>query len=164
MDAGEKRVLLWIRYDGVERLVEPYALAYKRRRTDGMASEYFYVWDQTGGRSSGPGLKSLFHHKIAQMDLTETTFEPRYPMELAKAGERASKEYFGREFVGARREGLVSRPRTRAAARSAYGMVYRVECPYCQKQFSRSTTSTALKPHKDANGYPCAGRNGYRVY
>jgi hypothetical protein len=58
MQAGRSQTLLRITYDGVPRLVEPYALSFKWRK-DGAGQEYLYVWDRTGGRS-GPGRKSLF--------------------------------------------------------------------------------------------------------
>lgn len=58
MEAGGDRRLVRLTYDGVTRIVEPYALAYKRRK-DGHAEEYLYVYDRTGGRSSPPGIKSL---------------------------------------------------------------------------------------------------------
>jgi hypothetical protein len=50
-------------YDNVRRIVEPYSLVYKAR-TDGHRAEYLYVWDRTGGRSSGPGIKTFFHHYV----------------------------------------------------------------------------------------------------
>ena len=43
------------------------------------------------------------------------------------------------------------------------GPTYVVECAYCGKQFKRKTSGTALKAHKDINGYPCPGRHGYLV-
>jgi hypothetical protein len=55
---------LELEYDGTRRLVEPYSLVFKTRKSDGFGQEYFYVYDQTGGRTSGPGTKSLFHCKI----------------------------------------------------------------------------------------------------
>lgn len=62
LEAGSGLNLMRLTYDGVTRTVEPYSLSF-RRRQDGKANEYLYVWDRTGGRS-GPGIKALFHHKI----------------------------------------------------------------------------------------------------
>ena len=70
--------LLRVTYDGHSRLVEPYSLRYKRRK-DGHAEEYLYVWDRTGGRSSGPGLKTFLNGKIQSVEATDDTFEPRFP-------------------------------------------------------------------------------------
>ena len=72
--------------------MEPYALSFKWRQ-DGAGQEYLYVWDQTGGRS-GPGRKSLLNWKITSLADTEVKFEPRFEIELAKAGEYGERTTF----------------------------------------------------------------------
>lgn len=163
MEAGAGRRLLALTYDGWERQVEPYSLTYKRRK-DGHAEEYFYVWDRTGGRTSGPGQKTLLHDKVRDLRILDEQFEPRFPIELAKAGQPAEKEQFGSGVVRVR-SGLRSRvPTTRQRKATVWGaMTYTVQCPYCLKKFKRSAYSTVLNPHKDANGYRCSGRQGYLV-
>jgi len=160
-EAGAERKLLRLTYDGREREVEAYSLAYKRRR-DGYASEYFYAYDRTGGQSSGAGIKSFVRSGIQNLVLSDVTYEPRYPIELSKAGEASGKGYFARPTFG----GTTNRaPRTaRRGSVFGAGQTYKIECPYCNKRFTRTTRSTALKPHKDPNGYPCAGRTGYQVW
>ncbi len=155
LEAGSARKLLRIMYDGVEREIEPYSLVYKRRQ-DGNAFEYFYAWDRTGGRTSGPGIKTFFQHKVQNLEPTEVSFEPRFPIELTKAGEPVQGAYFGKPFSDGNRN-------TRASLVRSGGTRFTVECPYCQKRFPRSSYTTELRPHKDANGYPCAGRRGYLV-
>jgi hypothetical protein len=86
--------MLDMTYDGQRRLVEPYSLVFKRRK-DGFGQEYFYGFDTTGGRSTGPGLKTFLHPKIQAMSVAEQSFQPRLPIELGKAGEFAGKTYFG---------------------------------------------------------------------
>lgn len=164
LEAGAGRRLLIITYDGHQRVVEPYSLAYKRRQ-DGHASEYFYVWDRTGGRSSPPGIKTFFHHKIQNLSLSEEQFEPRYEIELSKAGEAAQRGHFGKPFAGKRRVSVFGRPGLAQPRRRAnpFAQTYTVECPYCQKRFKRTTNSAALNAHKDSNGYPCRSRRGYLV-
>jgi hypothetical protein len=63
MEAAESFTMLMLRYDGVNRLVEPYELSFKIRR-DGVAREYLYAYDTTGGESSGPGLKTFLPGKV----------------------------------------------------------------------------------------------------
>ncbi|MDI1296284.1 MAG: nucleotidyl transferase AbiEii/AbiGii toxin family protein [bacterium] len=162
LDAGARRRLMRITYDGTERVIEPYSLAYKRRQ-DGHASEYFYAYDLTGGARSGPGIKSFLHPKVEALAATEDSFEPRFEIELSKAGESPQNQYFGGSFKGNPRGGgrglsISSRHgfRTRAAN-------YTVECPYCQKRFKRTTASTVLNAHNDSNGYRCSARRGYLV-
>jgi predicted nucleotidyltransferase component of viral defense system len=187
MDAGSGRKLLALTYDGRDRLVEPYALRYKRRQ-DGHASEYLYVWDRSEG-GSGPGIKTFLQQKILNLTLTDQSFEPRFPIELSKAGEPEPDEHFGKPFSRRSRKrprksstGFLRQPasspfssagsrrgrgglgfNTKRSTRSPFGPRYRVECPYCQKRFTRERLDTTLRPHKDSNGYSCSGRRGYVV-
>ena len=152
--AGLHRLLRFV-YDGLQRTVEPYALVFKRRR-DGVAREYFYAWDLTGGRSGEVGIKSYIADKVQSVSLAEGTFEPRFPIELAKSG-----GYFGKtDFSGAN---VGTFPSRRAPARSGFSVEYTVECPYCNKRFKRSKYDTKLNEHKDRYGNRCYGRVGYMV-
>lgn len=154
--AGGDLTLLRLRYAGVERLVEPYSLVFKRRK-DGLAREYFYVWDRTGGRR-GPGIKALVQERIESIENTEEAFEPRYEVELSKAGDRSAMGHFARPF--GRRGG-----RRRTTRRSITSdRQYKVQCAYCGKQFSRKTSSTKINKHVDKYGNPCFGRSGFRVF
>jgi predicted nucleotidyltransferase component of viral defense system len=156
MEAGRLHRLLRFVYDGLERRVEPYALAFKRRR-DGVAREYFYAWDLTGGRSGEVGMKSYTADKVQSVEIAEQTFEPRFPIELAKSGGYFGKQYFSGPGVGT----FASR---RAPRRSTgFSMEYTVECPYCNKRFKRAKYDTRLNEHKDRYGNSCYGRVGYMV-
>ena len=90
MEAGSGLKLLRVTYNGHQRTVEPYSLAFKRRR-DGYGQEYLYVWDRTGGQGTGPGIKTFLHERIQSLDVLRESFEPRYPVELSKAGELGSR-------------------------------------------------------------------------
>ena len=94
MEAGSSKTLLKLTYDGTQRMVEPYSLKYKIRR-DGVGREYFYAYDTTGGRKSGESIKSFLSNKIEALENTSETFEPRYLIELSKAGEYGDKTHFG---------------------------------------------------------------------
>ena len=158
MAAGRSQTLLRITYDGVERLVEPYSLRFKWR-DDGAGQEYLYVWDQTGGRSTPPGIKSLFNWKITALDNTDVPFEPRFEIELGKAGEYGERTTFTSSTSSSRQTALARLPRrsTKSPAR------YRVRCAYCKRVFDRTTTSTVMRPHQDSYGNPCPGRRGHRI-
>ena len=154
MQAASDLTLLDIIYDGRRRLLEPYSLAFKRRK-DGFGQEYFYAYDLTGGRSTGPGLKTFLHPQIKSLANTEQRFEPRVPVELGKAGEFAGQSYFGGGFrTGSRR----------VRYRSGTTRLYLVECAYCRKRFPRKRYSTRLRRHKDQYGNMCYGRSGYIAY
>jgi hypothetical protein len=155
MEAGRLQRMLRLLYDGHDRLVEPYSLAYKRRR-DGVAREYFYAWDTTGGRSGQTGIKSFIADKVQSLTMTEQTFEPRYPIELVKG-----PGYFGKQDFTRRTAPTIA---TRRSQSSFYGsQSYTVECPYCGKRFRRTTYDVQLNPHKDKYGNNCYGRMGHIV-
>jgi predicted nucleotidyltransferase component of viral defense system len=156
LQAGTEKRLLRLTYDGITRVVEPYELAFKQRK-DGVAQEYLYVWDRTGGRSSGPGIKTLLNGRIQSLELTEEAFEPRFEMGISKAGDVSAAGTFAaqarprRGMYGPRRGTGSSGPR------------YVIECTYCGKQFRRKTSSTRLNKHKDRYGNECYGRSGWIV-
>jgi len=153
LQAGSEQRLLRLTYHGATRLVEPYSLVYKRRR-DGVAQEYFFGWDLTGG-NSGPGVKTFFHYDVQHLEITGDTFEPRFEIELAKAGDSSMTGV----FVG-NRGPRTTRP---SPARSRRPANYTVECSYCGKRFARSRPGTRLNEHKDEYGNRCYGRVGYYV-
>jgi predicted nucleotidyltransferase component of viral defense system len=156
LQAATDLTLLRLVYQGRERLVEPYSLAYTIRRSDGMAQEYFWAYDRTGGRT-GPGIKSFIRSGIQGMANTNIAFQPRFPVELSKAPTRGGVSTFaGRSS---------SRfPAAGRGLRSSGGVTYTIQCPYCGKRFTRKTSNTRLNPHKDRWGSPCSGRSGYRVH
>lgn len=161
MQAAHQLTLLDVVYDGVRRRVEPYSLTYKIRK-DGVGREYFYVYDRTGG-SRGPGLKAFVASSISRMENTEEVFEPRFPVELTKAGQLSGSIYFPSRRHG--RAAALVRPakvRVRRARRRSTHR-YRIQCSVCGKRFYRDNYTTRLRPHKDMYGNRCIGRTGYMV-
>ena len=147
MEAARSTRILNMNYDNLSRMVEPYALAYKRRQ-DGVAREYFYAWDLSGGSSGHRGIKSFVADKLRSLEITDTTFKPRYPIELTK-----SAGYFARPFSSGKSTTSLSTVEYR----------YTVECPYCSKRFRRKKMNTKLNAHKDQYGNKCYGRRGHMV-
>ena len=165
LEAADSMTMLKLFYTGVERLIEPYELVFKIRK-DGKAREYFYAYDTVGGRSSGPGLKTFVSDKIQSLENTDIKFEPRFPVEISKAG---GAEIVSR-FEGRRgTRSILSKPKRRRQSisrpwgTSTFSMEYKVECPNCGKKFKRKTMNTKLNPHKDKYGNRCYGRIGYIV-
>ena len=149
--AASERTLLRVTYDGYARDAEPYSLVF-RRRLDSVGQEYLYVYDRTGGRH-GPGIKSWQRSGIQRLVNTDIPFEPRYPIELSKAGDRETAGYFAKNPYASRS------PRRASSSSSAYT----VECLACGKRFRRATYSTRLNAHKNEYGSACYGRVGYIV-
>jgi len=157
LQAAADQTLLRLGYHGSIRLVEPYALAYKIRK-DGRAREYFYAYDVTGG-NSGPGIKTFVHSDIAGLANTDIKFLPRFAIELAKAPGRSGAGYFSSPFSSPTRRAATGRRSRRVNARH-----YNIQCSYCGRTFTRTTTNTRPNEHKDGYGNRCPGRVGYRVY
>ena len=63
MESARLHRLLGFIYDGLDRVVEPYALVFKRRR-DGVGREYLYGWDRLGGRSGEVVIKIYIPDKV----------------------------------------------------------------------------------------------------
>jgi len=152
MEAGRSQTLLKIRYKGSDRIVEPYSLKYLQRR-DGVEREYFYVYNVSGGENR-PGMRCFVAEGIGAIEKTEDKFEPRFPIELCKAGERPENPY----LFDPNRPMPSPKRRTRA-----YGPTYVYQCAYCGKRFARKTYSSTLRPHKNKSGYPCSGQTGFYV-
>jgi len=157
LQAGSDLTLLRVTYDGITREVEPYSLVFKQRQ-DGIAQEYFYGYDRTGGHTSGPSIKAFLQGGMQRVENTDVKFEPQFAIELSKAGDSDNVGYFARPFGSAR-------PRVRASRRprARSGPSYTVQCPYCSKRFTRKKPSTRLNKHQDGYGNPCFGRMGIRV-
>ena len=162
LQAGRTITLLKLSYDGYQREVEPYSIIYKRR-SDGVAREYFYAYDRTGGRSGVKSIKSFLHHKIESLKNTDQKFEPQLPMELCKMGEHGEKTYFGSPFSKRRENRNISVNRSTRRPRMFHGITYVIQCSYCMKKFRRSSYNTRLNEHKDKYGNRCFGRIGHIV-
>jgi hypothetical protein len=94
---------------------------------------------------------------MQRIENTDVNFEPQFAVELAKAGDSDNVGYFARPF------GSIRRPsRTRASLRRS-GPVYKVQCTFCGKTFTRKTPSARLNKHNDGYGNRCYGRVGIRV-
>ena len=80
--AGQERTLLNFLYDGINRLVEPYEFEYRIRKSDGRGMEYFWAWDNSGGKSGKIGIKMFIYDKIQSISPTDYAFTPRFPVQL----------------------------------------------------------------------------------
>jgi predicted DNA-binding transcriptional regulator YafY len=89
---------------------------------------------------------------------TQTTFSPRYPIELTPAGPQLIPPT-------SRPAGTVtSRTSTRRRSRaSSGGTTYVFRCTVCRKLFQRKTYDATLRPHKNPAGYQCYGTYGTYV-
>jgi len=77
---------------------------------------------------------------------TRATFTPRGPVELAGGQVTAGS------FLRSARTGSAYPPTRRSASSRR---TYVIQCPYCQRRFTRVTPDTSLREHKDGYGNRC---------
>jgi predicted nucleotidyltransferase component of viral defense system len=139
--AAANHLLVELAYHGSTRLIEPYSL---RRSSTGNLLLHAVRADSGQHRS----------YSIAEIEAVRATtmpFRPRWAIEFSSAGPMAAPPaHSPARGVRTTRAG---RPRRR----------YVVECPRCNRRFERTKRNTALRPHKDRNGFPCSGRRGHLV-
>jgi hypothetical protein len=95
--------------------------------------------------------RSYLVNSILGVSPTQTTFSPRYPIELALSGSQLIPE---RSQLG----GVVvpqtsARRRSKLRATGSNGPTYVFRCPGCCKLFERKTYDATLRPHKNHAGY-----------
>ncbi|MBU8764158.1 nucleotidyl transferase AbiEii/AbiGii toxin family protein [Micrococcus luteus] len=167
LEAGQKMMMLQVNYNGTVRLVEPYSLVYKVTK-QGIGSEYLYVFDTTSRPDSAPSVKSFMHTKIDSIELTDIKFQPRFEVEISKAGEYQDNTYFGRSRTTKpklkRTLGKQILVRNRSSrAKVASGPTFIYKCSYCNKEFRRKTHNGSLNSHKDKYGNKCYGKRGFFI-
>lgn len=158
MQAGRSQTLLKIRYKGYDRVCEPYSLKYLQKR-GGVEKEYLYVFNRSGGEHE-PGIRSFVPENLESIENTEEKFEPRFLIELAKAGELPENKYLFDPNKPARRPGIRRRV---GFSQSINTIKYIYRCSYCGKNFTKSSMDPSLRPHKNKNASPCGGSYGYYV-
>lgn len=165
MQAARTQTLLRLRYNGADRVVEPYSLKYMQKR-DGSEREYFFAFNKSGG-SSPPGMRSFVSDKVEVLENTDEAFTPQYPIELSKSGEVPEDRYLFDPNKPAKAPGA---PRVRAVRtqrprvqRFAGGLKYIFKCGVCGKRFTRNSHDSSMRPHKGKGGYQCYGTYGIYV-
>ncbi len=154
--AAANRLCVNLRYQGSTRLIEPYSL----RRTQEGNILLHAVKHSTGE------LRSYRIDRIQGAEVTTTTFNPRYKIELTPSGS-INISFSTRNTVAERSVSSFRRTPIRRTSRKLpkndFGPKYVHECLYCGKRFTRKTNTTKLNAHKDKQGYPCPGRTGFYV-
>jgi predicted nucleotidyltransferase component of viral defense system len=94
---------------------------------------------------------------ILGVSQTQTTFSPRYPIELTPSGPQSIPPT-------SRPAGIVTPSSTRRRLRaSSGGTTYVFRCTVCGKLFQRKTYDSTLRTHKNRAGYQCYGTYGTYV-
>lgn len=164
LKAGRDMTLLKVVYLNHERMIEPYALKFQERK-DGVAKEYFYVYDRVGSKNN-PDWKTFVAENFQSIENTDEKFNPQYEIELCKSGEipedrylydrdkHLTKEY--ERAVKKARRGNTSR--TKVQRTYSFGPTHVFKCSNCGKLFYKKSYDGNIKEHKSKRGgYPCYG-------
>jgi predicted nucleotidyltransferase component of viral defense system len=153
--AAANRLCVDLAYQGTRRLIEPYSL---RRTSEGNLLLYA-VRLKTGED------RAYRVDRIQGAAVSKEPFTPRYLVELTPSGPISAPP------IKQKSTGLgISWPRSTPTIRRrsvskirSFGPKHVFRCALCGKQFTRKTYNASLNPHKNKQGYPCAGRTGIYV-
>ncbi len=104
--------------------------------------------------------RSYLVNSILGVSPTQTSFSPRYPIELTPSGPQSIPAKSRSE------QSVTIRTSTRRTLRSRSGTggpTYVYRCPVCRKLFERKTQDPTLRQHKNPAGWPCYGTYGIYV-
>lgn len=144
--AAANRLCVELGYQRRTRVIEPYSL---RRSRAGYLLLHAVKADTREHRSYRVD-------RVESVQVTTRPFRPVYAVEFAPAGPMSAPPTARRRST----QGTVVRQRRSSRPRRSTGTTYILECPVCQRQFRRTTRSTALNPHKNEYGERCYGRRG----
>ncbi len=140
-----------------ERNIEPYSL---RRTKDGNLILYAIKHDSGETRSYRVD-------RIQNAIVTDITFTPRYTIELTSQGALQVQPVSSRQTGP---HGFRTHSKIKSLGRGSsglksggFGPKYVFECSFCGKKFTRTKYNSTLNPHKDKDGYQCAGRAGIYI-
>jgi predicted nucleotidyltransferase component of viral defense system len=104
--------------------------------------------------------RSYLVNSILGVSPTQTTFSPRYPVELTPSGAQSIPST-SRSLGGVTTR--TTRRRSSRSRSSGSGPTYVYRCTVCRKLFERKTQDSTLRPHKTPVGRPCYGSYGVFV-
>jgi predicted nucleotidyltransferase component of viral defense system len=149
--AAANRLLVEIDYRDKQgtrskRAIEPYSLRRSR------AGDVLLM----AVRSDSGQSRSYLVGSILGATPTQTSFAPRYPIELTPSGPQPIP-------ATATTEGGGTRVRRSGSRSSGSGSTYVFRCTACRKLFERKSMDSTLRPHKTPSGRACYGTYGTYV-
>lgn len=147
--AAANRLCVNLHYQNSWRLIEPYSL---RRSSEG--NLLLYATKHESGEA-----RSYRVDRIQGVEVSTTSFVPRYVVELTPAGPLHAPALSQRVSLPTRPATAQTRLGSRAGASSG-GPTHVFRCSVCGKLFRRKTYDATLNPHKNKQGHPCYGGFG----
>jgi predicted nucleotidyltransferase component of viral defense system len=109
-------------------------------------------------RADNGQARSYLVSNILGVSPTQTSFTPRYPIELTPSGPQLIPDTSRSAGITTSRLPRVTRRRVAGS-----GPTYVYRCTVCRKLFERKTQDTTLRPHKNPAGWQCYGTYGTNV-
>jgi hypothetical protein len=151
--AAANRLLVEIDYRDKKGVRSTRAIeAYSLRRS--LAGDVLLM----AARADNGQARSYLVSNILGVSPTQTTFTPRFPIELTPSGPQFIPDTS--RSAGTTTTGLPRVTRRRAASS---GPTYVYRCTVCRKLFERKTQDSTLRPHKNPAGWQCYGTYGTYV-
>jgi predicted nucleotidyltransferase component of viral defense system len=154
-----------IRFAAANRLLVNLDYRDKEGRRSTRAIEAYSLRRSRGGdvllmavRAEDGQPRSYLINSIIGVSPTQTTFSPRYPIELTPSGPQSILPTSRSTGMITQRISTCRRSRT-SSGRATY--VFR--CTVCRKLFERKSYDGTLRPHKNPAGYQCYGSHGTYV-
>ena len=108
-------------------------------------------------RADSGQARSYLVSSILGVSPTQTSFTPRYPIELTPSGPQLIPDTTRSPAL------TTSRLPRMARRRASSGPTYVYRCTVCRKLFERKTQDNSLRPHKNPAGWQCYGTYGTYV-
>lgn len=144
--SAANRVCVHLKYNNKQRTVEP--LSFRTNTKTG--NRLFYGYEREAGH-----VKAYSISKIQSVEITNTPFIEKYPVEISPTGTISMPPL---------RRASPTRLRSPNRRSTSSSRPYKVQCPVCQKTFSRKRMSdTKLNKHKNQFGSVCMGKRGFLV-
>ena len=148
--SAASRVCIFLIYNGKQRTVEPLSF----RTSSSTGNQLFYGYEREAGH-----VKAYSISKIQSVEITSIPYTEKYPVEITPTGKISMPPL--RRSIGRSSTTNLRSPSRRSASSSR---PYKVQCPVCQKAFSRARIADAkLNKHKNQFGTTCSGRKGFIV-
>jgi predicted nucleotidyltransferase component of viral defense system len=144
--AAANRLCVDLQYQGSWRVIEPYSL---RRSRDGNLLLYAI-------RADTRETRCYRVDRIQGVNPTQRSFTPVYRVELTAGGPLAVSPTARPRSPAGISWGVPRSTTSRSSRR--HGLTYIIECPVCEKRFTRSRRDFRLNAHKDKDGHNCYGR------
>ncbi len=163
--SGSQSFIEMIRFAAANRLLVEIDYRDKKGvRSTRAVEAYSLRRSQTGdillmaARADSGQARSYLISNILGVSPTQTSFTPRYPIELTPSGPQFIPDT-------SRSTGMTSSrlPRATRLRAASTGPIYVYRCTVCRKLFERKTQDTTLRPHKNPAGWQCYGTYGTHV-